>query len=64
MKWLKYKCEAKATVMDENGMPFEQTFLRTKVVKDNEEGRAMAASEAVGEVTAYDRLSKNSKLEG
>lgn len=54
MKMLRYKCEAKAMVPDENGMPVEQTFLRTKIVKDDERGRALAEAEAVGEIVAYD----------
>ena len=50
MKWLKYKQKVKVKTKDEKGNPIEKEFLRTKVVKDNEKGRAMAASEAVGEV--------------
>ena len=54
MKWLTYKCKTTIPSVDENGKPFEKEILRTKMVKDNEEGRALAAREAVGEITERD----------
>ena len=54
MKTLRYKYKVKVPTKDEHGNPIEKEFLRTKVVKDDEKGRAMAATEAVGEVIEKD----------
>lgn len=54
MKTLRYKYKVKFQDKDEHGNPIEKEFLRTKVVKDDEKGRAMAAQEAVGEVIEKD----------
>lgn len=54
MKTLRYKYKVKVQSKDEHGNPIEKEFLRTKMVKDDEKGRAMAAEEAVGEVIEKD----------
>lgn len=54
MKWLRYKYKVKVPTKDKHGKPIEKEFLRTKMVKDDEKGRAMAATEAVGEVIEKD----------
>lgn len=54
MKWLTYKQKQAIVTTDKHGNPIEKEFLRTKVVKDDEKGRAMAAEEAVGDVIEKD----------
>lgn len=54
MKWLTYKCKTKINAIDGKGKLYEKEILQTKVVKDNDKGRALAAQEAVGEITEKD----------
>ena len=54
MKWLIYQVSRTFPSLDENRNPIEKTVLTKVKVKDDDEGRALAASEAIGDIVEYD----------
>ena len=54
MKWLIYYRNKTMKDFDENGNEIEKTVVTKVRVKDNDESRVLAASEAIGEIKEYD----------
>ena len=54
MKFLKYKYSYVLTSIDKEGNTIEKQIVQIKKVKDTPENRALAASEAIGDIVEYD----------